>query len=108
MRLTSVFRGRACLWRLRHAGVSAWRDLVLRCAFCLDLLGNETPIGHCVSLNQALRALLERVGQRVGAHIAHAESLISLFEDKIHAARQSLNGAYGDVSADANALTQLG
>ena len=44
----------------------AGRGLILRSALGLQLFRDKAPVGHGVSLDQALRAILKRVRQRIG------------------------------------------
>ena len=66
--------------------------------------GDEAPVGHGVPLDQALRAVLKGIRQRIGADVAHGQRLALFPENEIHAAGQVLDRAGGDVAAHANTL----
>jgi hypothetical protein len=68
------------------------------------LFCDETPIGHGVPLDQALRAVFESVGQRIGSDVAHRQRPAFFFEDEIHTARQVLDRSRSHIATYANAL----
>ena len=65
----------------------SWRSrFILRRALGLNGLSNKSPVRLHFAFYQALRAILERVGERIGAHIADGKTLALLDQHKIDAA----------------------
>src|SRR5215469_7020207 len=67
-------------------GRAVGRRFVLRCAFGLDLFRKERAVGLYATLHERLRAIFERVWQRVIAPIAYRQSLPLFFQHEIDAA----------------------
>src|SRR4029077_2778276 len=76
--------------RLRLA---ARRGFILRRALGLNGLSHKSSIRLNFPFDQALRAILEGVRERIGTYVADGKGLSLLDQDEIHAAGIMLNRA---------------
>ena len=84
--------------------MAARRRFVLGRALGLNRLGHKSPVGLDFAFHQALSAILERIGKRIGAHIADGKGLSLLDQHEIHTAGIVLDRTVLHVTADAKAL----
>ena len=76
--------------------------------FACTCSATKLPSAVRSALHQSLRAILERVRQRIAADVADRQRLTLLFEDEIHAAIAMRNRAGSHVSGNAHALVKRG
>src|ERR1017187_6008892 len=87
-------------------GRCAGHGFIFRCAFRLDLLGDEAAFGHQPAFDEGLCAVLESVGESVAADVADRQILALLFENEVGATIDVGDRAGAEIAGNAHALVQ--
>src|SRR5690349_13612035 len=88
--------------RQRLAGLHPGLHLILRRAFRLNLPGMKGAVLGQFAVGQSLRAVLEGVGERIGAVVSDGQAALVLNQDEDGLGAEVLDGAGFDVAADAD------